>query len=1613
MTERIGLEAALEMSGWTRNVDRYMSDLDRMNNRTSSAAGSMVGSFDGMGKKVLGAGALLGGALVGGAAAAGVAMGGVIAKGSQMAAAMEAQVSGIVAILDTSLKASGTSTADAIAQLNDEILSLSIDPSLKVDAQQAADAIGMLARNGLDLTEIAGGAAKSTVLLANATSADFGTAADIATDVMALFNIEAANMSEAVNGITSVVNNSKFGIQDYQLALAQGGGVAAAVGVEFSDFNSTIAAISPFFASGSDAGTSFKTMLQRLTPTTKPARAAMAELGLLTENGSSAFFDAQGNMKSMADISAILANATADLSEEQANVALSTIFGTDAMRAAFGVAAAGEVVYTDIEEAAKALGLSHEELADAMEGGLTQYEALQLTMQRTDAEAAAKTRIDNFAGALEIMQGVMEAVMLQIGQKFLPVWRSMAETFTGLAEEHGPKIVEFFDILAGWLADRLPTVINSAVQAIGAIVSVLFAFAVGAAHGGNVLESVLFGIEEVMSSFLSDQAFDNLIAFNEHILSLAGVLNDALGVALQFVSDHSTEFAGALAGVVAVLAAGAMVSTIVALSAAIASLFTPMGLIIAGAALLGAAWAGNWGGIQQKTQEVIDAITPYIDKAVAWLNDNIPLALTALQTKWDEVWPAIQTTAETVWTTITTAWTAATTWLETTLPTALTTMQTKWSEVWPVIQTVFEDAWAAVVEALGLSATFFETTLPTALTALQTKWGEVWPVIQTAFETAWGAVVESLGLSLTVFETTLPTALTALQTSWETVSTALQTAWQLFMDFFGPTIANLTQGFTDMVAGMEPVGGKMVELWEAARPVLTKIGIALGVVAAAINLIFLAAIRAMLDVVAAVMPQVDDIVIGVLDAMILGFQWVDEQLVALERVFRENWPAIAAEVRRAWERIQDWLEQIQEWLETKLPGYLTALADAFSTKWENMKTAVSDMWTATRKTFDVIGIWLRVTLPGWLSMMGTKWQDAWTTASGAVTGAWTTIKAAFESMKTWLEVTLQNAFTSFKDFLSGFSIPNPFTGILGTVNDLIGKIPGLNGLLGRSGAIAAATSTGSTQQQGAFPGDVSTLLSAALGVSGGLSSQLSEEVAAFDAEAAQMDNKLRQYQQRLKWFEDSGQTPPEYVQMLSEYNDLLDERNKLDQRQIALQAGLKRADAVQSKVSFLEKQNELLDVIEEKGLDIASILGGIDPKDFGADADPRQLLFLSNRISEALARQMEAELKLRAETIEERAEQEERRRKIEAAIQQFENSRTEFVSMLGSLSKYGGVANIFNADILEPMAAQIEAAQMAADAALQRYEQSGLQSDLNEAIALERERTGLIGDYYTELRKVALLQEKQAKTKRLEAQAELLTRARELGIESATWDIQFGENLGADKLLQLVEAITDAENRRALFDLQNLRIFQGLSNDFDISGEGSGLFGTFKDRVLDPLWERMHDITLSEEERFLLAQQYRREQEKILRIQEAQSQLDFLQQQMDLVELVADNGLDAASIFQGLEFGVNASIEDLIAAVTRAVEAMVGQVQAELDMHSPSRVMQRLGMLAMGSFTSGLEMMARGPAQAVRRSMSGMMTTAGQTVRNVNMNMGGVTISNGMSEALFQARVSQTVRRSI
>lgn len=364
--------------------------------------------------------------------------------GKKMSVAITAPVAGIgAAVLKMSgdfessmikLGISSQATAGEMKQMSELALKLGKDTIF--GASDAVNAMDELAKAGLDAQTILNGAATAAVNLATATGSELSPAATAITDTIKQFGLATSQLPDAVNQITGAVNQSKLDFQDYALAIGQAGGVAGGLGVDFVDFNTTLAATSSLFASGSDAGTSFKTFLTSLAGNSKEAKKAIAAFGL-------EFFDANGGMRSMAEIAEELRTKLGGLSDQAKTEVLKDIFGTDAMRTAIGLMKQGAA---GLDEVAAAIG-------------------------RTDAAAQSAKRMEGFYGQLENLKGAVETLAIRIGQS--GVLEAITALITKLGDlvdwlsETSPAILSFVTVVAAMAA-----VVGPAIFAVGKLTSI-------------------------------------------------------------------------------------------------------------------------------------------------------------------------------------------------------------------------------------------------------------------------------------------------------------------------------------------------------------------------------------------------------------------------------------------------------------------------------------------------------------------------------------------------------------------------------------------------------------------------------------------------------------------------------------------------------------------------------------------------------------------------------------------------------------------------------------------------------------------------------------------------------------------------------------------------------------------------------------------------------------------------------------------------------------------------------------------------------------------------------------------------------------------------------------
>jgi TP901 family phage tail tape measure protein len=282
-------------------------------------------------------------------------------------------------------------TMDALTQA-----ALEAGKVTKFSATEAAGGIEELAKAGVSAEDIIGGGLAGALDLAAAGGLGVAESAEIAATALKTFGLEGTEMEHVADLMAAGAGKAQGSVHQLGMALKQSALVANATGLTIEETSAGLAAFASAGLLGSDAGTSFKSMLQRLTPQSQEAQKAMDELGISA-------YDANGEFIGLAKFAGNLQDSFRGLTDEQRNAAMATIFGSDAVRAAnvlYNEGAAGVTKWTD---AVNDTGYAAE---------------------------TARLRLDNLKGDLTTLKGAFENAMIGMGSTSDSTLRGIVQNLT-------------------------------------------------------------------------------------------------------------------------------------------------------------------------------------------------------------------------------------------------------------------------------------------------------------------------------------------------------------------------------------------------------------------------------------------------------------------------------------------------------------------------------------------------------------------------------------------------------------------------------------------------------------------------------------------------------------------------------------------------------------------------------------------------------------------------------------------------------------------------------------------------------------------------------------------------------------------------------------------------------------------------------------------------------------------------------------------------------------------------------------------------------------------------------------------------------------------------------
>lgn len=409
-------------------------------------------------------------------------------------------------------------------------LALQLGADTVFSATESAQAMVELAKGGLTEAQIKGGALAASMDLAAAGQLNLADAAATTVQMMGSFGLGAGDATRIANALAGAANASSADVSDLTQAMSQCSAQASLAGWSLEDTAAALALFADHGVKGSDAGTSLKTMLQRLAAPTDQAAEAIAAYGLNIR-------DSNGQMKDISGIADELTGKLGGLSDAERDAALQTIFGSDASRAAAILMQSGSeglakyIAATNDATAAETMANAQKgELSWALEnmGGAIESASIAFGTALAPAITAVAGVIGNVAEAFASLPAGVQtgiAVVLALVAALGPLLMVIGSVVAAL-----PAISEGFAMLGGALAIPLAPA-AAVVAAIAAIAAAIYA---AWTTSETFRAAVMAGVDAISSKVQEICAFlaPYVQAFLDQIVSTVQVAMDTLGPAI-------------------------------------------------------------------------------------------------------------------------------------------------------------------------------------------------------------------------------------------------------------------------------------------------------------------------------------------------------------------------------------------------------------------------------------------------------------------------------------------------------------------------------------------------------------------------------------------------------------------------------------------------------------------------------------------------------------------------------------------------------------------------------------------------------------------------------------------------------------------------------------------------------------------------------------------------------------------------------------------------------------------------------------------------------------------------------------------------------------------------
>lgn len=656
-----------------------------------------------------------------------------------------------------------------------------------VTAQDAADTMLNMSRAGLSVRDVMSGV-KGVLQLATAGEIEFAEASKITSGMLNSFHLAGSKAVAIADMLAAASNKSSAELHDVAIAAQQGSAAFAANRQPVDALVTSIAMLANAGIRGSDAGTSLRVMIQRLTAPTAKAKDAMKALGVET-------FDQAGRVRPLRDIILDYSRATAHMTDAQKAAAFQTIFGTDAMRAANIVLAGGVEKYDKMHKA---------------------------VMEHGAAQALAAARMKGWQGTVEALMNALQTLGIELGLQLIPQLTVYVQWITKAVQAYS-RMSEGNKELAATVL-RLVTLFALGV----AVFSRFIIIAIRVAQGvGGIVTAVKW-----LVPLLQFAGF----ALRYYVVISAMAIGKIALVARAFmILRTALTFGGAIAGGwVAIIIAGIVLLALVVYKYRKQIWDFLVGIWQKAFPPLKAAWAAITGFLVGVWQTIYTAATTTWNRVTAVIVNSVNSTKSTVTSTWNGIWAFIQGVMNSIWQFVQKIWHSqilqiirnvvmiiativgtyfnvafqivryVVTGIATLVGIYLMIVLKFWKTVFGGIIDITSAASRLLSTIIKYIATFIWMTIQIYFKLVWIFWKAIWRNIVSVFTSAWQGIWSLVRLVIANISLIIRTNLTAIRSIWNSTWTGARNiakgTWDAIWFIIGPTMKRIGDWISSKIA---------------------------------------------------------------------------------------------------------------------------------------------------------------------------------------------------------------------------------------------------------------------------------------------------------------------------------------------------------------------------------------------------------------------------------------------------------------------------------------------------------------------------------------------------------------------------------------------------------------------------------------------------------------------------------------------------------------------------------------------------------------------------------------------------------------------------------------------